>query len=123
MISRYPQNGFVSSDTNAFLAAARWVEGVLSGPLATSLAVIAIASLGFLLLSGRVDVKRGAVVILGCFVLFGASAIAHGLRDLAASAEFQRPPLRATVAIVPVEPNAVVRGEPVDPYAGASVRR
>jgi len=63
--------------------AVRWVEGTLLGTIATVVAVIAIASVGFMMLSGRIDWRRGAVVILGCFILFGAATIAAGIRQAA----------------------------------------
>jgi len=38
-------------------------------------AVIAVASVGFLMLTGRINWRYGAVVILGCFILFGAAMV------------------------------------------------
>ena len=53
------------------------------GTVATVAAVIAIASVGFMMLTGRINWRHGATVILGCFVLFGASAIVAGIRQMA----------------------------------------
>ena len=39
-------------------SASEWTQGVLSGSLATSLCVIAVAILGLLLLSGRLRARR-----------------------------------------------------------------
>jgi type IV secretion system protein VirB2 len=47
--------------------------------MATSVAVIAIVGIGFGMLSGRIDLRRGATVIIGGFILFGASSIVAGL--------------------------------------------
>jgi len=60
-------------------AALYWLQSVLLGPIATTIAVIAVASLGFLMLSGRVDIRRAAQVAVGCFIIFGASTIAQGI--------------------------------------------
>ncbi len=62
------------------IGALNWLQGTLLGTVATVAAVIAIASVGFMMLTGRIDWRRGAVVILGCFVLFGAASIVAGIR-------------------------------------------
>jgi type IV secretion system protein VirB2 len=46
-------------------------------------AVIAVAVVGFMMLTGRINWRHGAVVILGCFVLFGAASIVAGIRSAA----------------------------------------
>ncbi len=38
---------------------------------------IALAGIGFVMLAGRVDLRRGATVILGCFILFAAPSMAN----------------------------------------------
>jgi type IV secretion system protein VirB2 len=63
--------------------AMRWMQGTLLGTAATVVAVIAIASVGFLMLTGRINWRHGAVVILGCFVLFGAASIVAGIQSAA----------------------------------------
>jgi type IV secretion system protein VirB2 len=57
-----------------------WLQGTLMGTVATTVAVIAIAMVGFMMLTGRMDWRRGAIVILGCFILFGAASIVAGIR-------------------------------------------
>lgn len=113
--------------TNVLLAAARWVEALLLGPLATSVAVIAIASVGLLMLTGRVNVRRGLTVILGCFILFGAGAIAQGLRGGVAlvASDVPAPPLPAQEpqALEPLLAAPAPAQSPSDPYAGAALRR
>lgn len=114
-------------EANVFLTAVRWVEAVLMGPLATSLAVVAVASIGLLMLSGRVNVRRGAAVIIGCFILFGAAGIAHGLRGVTTSfAGTPGPQPAPAPPALPVEllsPPANEAPASSDPYAGASIRR
>lgn len=61
-----------------------WLQGTLLGTVATVVAVIAVASVGFMMLTGRINWRHGAVVILGCFILFGAASIVSGIRAAAA---------------------------------------
>ncbi len=54
--------------TNALL----WMQSILLGPIATTLAVMAIAGVGFMMLTGRMNWRYGATVIIGVFIIFGA---------------------------------------------------
>lgn len=65
------------------VSAVNWLQGTLLGTVATVVAVIAVACVGFLMLTGRVDWRRGAIVIVGCFILFGAVSIVAGIRSTA----------------------------------------
>lgn len=107
--------------STALVAAVQWLEGTLLGTIATTVAVLSVASIGFMALSGRVDLKRAATVILGCFVLFGASGIAAGLEGLARNADSSgaaQPPRSADVSPLARPPGP----QPgYDPYAGAAV--
>jgi type IV secretion system protein VirB2 len=79
-------NAQVSSDpagSSPLIAALSWVQGTLLGNLATTAAVIAVAAVGFLMLTGRIDWRRGLTVVIGCFILFGAVSIVAGIRTLA----------------------------------------
>ncbi len=69
--------------SSPLIAALSWVQGTLLGNVATSAAVIAVAAVGFLMLAGRIEWRRGLTVIVGCFVIFGAVAIVAGIRSLA----------------------------------------
>jgi type IV secretion system protein VirB2 len=69
--------------SNVILNAVTWLQGTLLGNVATALAVIAVGATGLLMLTGRIDWRRGATVILGCFILFGAGAIVAGIRSVA----------------------------------------
>lgn len=53
------------------------------GTVATVVAVIAIASVGLLMLTGRINWRHGGVVILGCSILFGAASIVAGIQSAA----------------------------------------
>lgn len=68
------------------LAAVMWVQGTLLGNVATAAAVIAVAVTGFMMLTGRLEWRRGITVILGCFIIFGAAAIVAGIQAAARGA-------------------------------------
>src|SRR4051794_2600811 len=69
--------------SSPLIAALDWVQGTLLGNLATSAAVIAVAVVGFLMLTGRMDWRRGLTVVVGCFIIFGAVSIVAGIRSMA----------------------------------------
>lgn len=70
------------------IGALHWVQGTLLGTVATVIAVVAIAAVGFMMLTGRLNWRYGATVILGCFVLFGAASIVAGIQSAAASSGY-----------------------------------
>jgi type IV secretion system protein VirB2 len=78
--------GFDPPGSNVILNAVDWLQGTLLGNVATAVAVIAVASVGYMMLTGRMNWRHGASVILGCFILFGAAAIVAGIRSVAAGA-------------------------------------
>ena len=63
--------------------ALQWLQGTLLGNVATAVAVIAVAMVGFMMLTGRMNWRFGATVIIGCFILFGAGAIVTGIQSAA----------------------------------------
>ena len=65
------------------LGAVNWLQGTLLGNVATALAVLAVGATGLMMLTGRIDWRRGATVILGCFIVFGAAAIVAGIQSAA----------------------------------------
>src|SRR5262249_33483702 len=44
-----------------------WLQGTLLGTVATVAAVIAVAGVGFMTLTGRMSWRHAATVVLGCF--------------------------------------------------------
>jgi len=66
------------------VAALAWLQGTLLGNVATAVAVMAVAAVGFMMLTGRMNWRFGATVIIGCFILFGAGAIVSGIQSAAA---------------------------------------
>lgn len=69
--------------SGVIVGAVDWLQGTLMGTVATTAAVIAVAVVGFMMLTGRVNWRHGAMVILGCFILFGAASIVAGIRAAA----------------------------------------
>jgi type IV secretory pathway VirB2 component (pilin) len=70
--------------SGVIIGAVNWLQGTLLGTVATVAAVIAVAAVGFMMLTGRINWRHGAVVVLGCFILFGAASIVAGIRSAAA---------------------------------------
>ncbi|XAP76916.1 TrbC/VirB2 family protein [Citromicrobium bathyomarinum] len=60
-----------------------WLQGTLLGSVATAVAVMAVAAVGFMMLTGRMNWRFGATVIIGVFILFGAASIVAGIQAAA----------------------------------------
>ena len=116
------QQSSLSTQSNAspIASALEWINGVLLGPVAVSLCVIAVAFVGFQMLTGRWPLRLGFRVILGCFLLLGAPTIAAGLMG---TFEDQRPPTVVVAPEAPAAPRGDLEPAEYDPYAGASLRR
>jgi type IV secretion system protein VirB2 len=83
-VAAYAQGSLADpAGSGVIVSAVRWLEGTLLGTIATVVAVIAVASVGFLMLTGRINWRYGATVILGCFILFGAASIVAGIQSTA----------------------------------------
>ena len=61
-----------------------WLQNTMLGSVATAVAVMAVAAVGFMMLTGRMNWRFGATVIIGCFILFGAASIVAGIQSAAA---------------------------------------
>lgn len=104
----------------ALTSAAAWLDLVLTGPFITGLAVIAVAWFGLSLLGGRGSIRRGGLVLVGCFVLFGAPAMAQALIRLAQGVGEDK--AIETMEPTNAEPDSPAPSPPAyDPYAGASL--
>lgn len=92
------------------------------GTVATSVAVICIAGVGYQFLTGRIPTRRAATVILGCFILFGAGSIAAALAALGDAqpvtreVEPEAPP--PPIVTAPPHPPSREAPNPFDPYGG-----
>jgi len=111
------------------VAAVEWLEQTVLGTIATTIAVVAVAGVGMRMLTGRLEIRRGIVVIVGCFFLFGASSIVAGLQSAVAGDTDAEAVASARVeetsplpAVLPI-PGPSVPQQPghYDPYAGAAV--
>lgn len=98
-----------------------WLQNTMLGTVATTIAVIAVASVGLMMLTGRLHIRRGLTVLVGCFLLLGSPAIAAGIRSFLAGGDAPAisyappaPPPPAYARPAPPPANA-------DPYAGASL--
>ena len=69
--------------SGAITGALGWIQGTLLGSVATAVAVIAVACVGLMMLTGRMNWRFGATVVIGLFILFGAGAIVGGIRTVA----------------------------------------
>ncbi|SMQ69855.1 type IV secretion system protein VirB2 [Altererythrobacter xiamenensis] len=65
------------------VSALAWLQGTLLGTVATTIAVMAVAAIGFMMLTGRMNWRFGATVIVGVFILFGATTIVAGIQSAA----------------------------------------
>jgi type IV secretory pathway VirB2 component (pilin) len=101
-------------------AAAMWLEMLLTGRLATIVAVIAVGFLGYGMMAGRLSARRAAEVVLGCFIVFGAPVIAHGLLAAVEAPLAGPAPLPAPMP-APAMPSPAGGGptnvNPFDPYS------
>ncbi len=64
-------------------SALMWMQNTLLGTVATTVAVMAVAACGFMMLTGRMNWRFGASVIIGCFIIFGAASIVGGIQSAA----------------------------------------
>ncbi|KLE34664.1 TrbC/VirB2 family protein [Aurantiacibacter luteus] len=60
-----------------------WMRDTMLGTVATTVAVMAVAAVGFMMLTGRVNWRFGATVIIGVFIIFGAASIVAGIQGAA----------------------------------------
>ncbi|MFC0590403.1 TrbC/VirB2 family protein [Novosphingobium aquiterrae] len=108
-------------NAGALAVASNWVAGLLTGTAGTTFAILAVAGIGLAMLQGRVAVCDGFRVVAGCFILFGAPAIA---RELLGLASWNAGPAVFEVEVAPSPPPISLPSPPQrnrDPYAGASV--
>lgn len=90
-------------------------------------AILAVAAVGFMMITGRMAWRSGARTVAGCFVLFGAPTIAEGLQASLASesAVLYEPPrsLRAELSEAADlrVPKQTTSPGGYDPYAGSSL--
>ena len=110
--------------SSTLVSAVDWLQATVLGTLATTIAVVAVAVIGMMMLAGRLPVRRGLTVLVGCFILFGASSIAAGIQGIARGAgeATSLPPQSQPVSAPPLSTAPTPKMPPgYDPYAGAAV--
>ena len=98
-------------------SAAEWLQDFLLGAPATSIAMLAVAWVGLQMLDGRISVRRGVEIILGCFILFSAPALIAGMRG--STNEPVMPQFEPSSLPSPTPVRS--KTPPYDPYAGAAI--
>ena len=105
-------------EQSALAQPAIWLAETATGQLALIVATIAVASVGFTMLDGRLDWRRGVRVLLGCFLLFGATSISAAFlqfgQNAPALAESSSTSSEETVTALPKQVD--------DPWAAASLK-
>lgn len=104
--------------SNALVSATSWFQTLLLGPVATIVAIMAVAVFGLFLFQGRLDWRGGLRTLFGCFLIFGAPAIAAGLLNVSSAPSFVPAEAAHESEVVPPPPRPP---EIYDPYAGAAV--
>ena len=110
-------------ESNAIPGALHWIEGALTGSLASAVAIIAIACFGLMLMSGRISKSRGVQLVLGCFIVFGSGPIAQGIVSSIVKAEHGSgsQPITRAPPFLQSAPATVAIPDSYDPYAGAAL--
>lgn len=117
------QSLFEAGGGTPMVESARWVEGVMLGEIALGVCVIAVALFGTLMLTGRLPLREGMRVVIGCFVLLGAPVIAAGF-VVGGGSE-----VRIEPSVQPSNNGSIDTARPplpaadYDPYAGASLNQ
>lgn len=112
-------SSLINPDAAPIATSLQWIGAVVFDQIAVGLCVLAVAFVGYRMLIGRISLRTGLRVVLGCSVLLGAPVIATSFM----ASLNDRP---AAIAAVPDAPESSPRGEleraEYDPYAGASLR-
>ena len=74
------------SGSDVIADAVGWLTGTLLGNVATGIAILAVAIIAILLMTGRIEWGRAALVVIGIFILFGAATIVGGIRSITGTA-------------------------------------
>lgn len=115
-------SAFDAPATRPLAASLDWITATLQGDLAIGICVIAVAIVGMVMLTGRMPIRQGAHVILGCFILLGAPVVASGFSGIWQDSSGPGPALAAS------EPTVIYERDDLppatyNPYARASFRR
>lgn len=105
----------------AVLSASNWLSKAANGPIAIAIATICVALFGLSLLTGRLSLRQGGLIVVGAFVTFASPAIASALLGASSGFFLLDSPLDPAPQVTEQEPIDSQSPQFVDPYAGASV--
>jgi len=111
-----------SSTRQPFANSINWIADTLLGDVAITLCVLAIALVGFSMLTGRISIRRGGQVILGCFLLLGAPVIASSILGVMTPGQHSAHTPANTV-VYEAQPREELEPANNNPYTNASLRR
>lgn len=114
------QSLFEAGGVTPMAESARWIEGVMLGEIALGVCVIAVAFIGALMLTGRLPLREGMRIVVGCFVLLSAPVIAAGFFG-DGSGVVGPSSLSPPVSVQIDSPRPELPPTNFDPYAGASL--
>jgi type IV secretion system protein VirB2 len=63
----------------AIAGSVNWIEDIILGSVAISIATIAVAFLGMAMLNGRLDTRLAVRTAVGAFLIFGSAGVAKGI--------------------------------------------
>lgn len=105
-----------NAEPGALTSAGDWVAGLLQGQLALTAAILAVAVVGLLMLTGQTDWRGAIKTTLGIAIVFGAPSLAAGLLNLPETES-----VSALTSPPPTPPPTSMPATMADPYAGASL--
>lgn len=110
---------FEPSTTSPMASSVSWINSVLFGEIALVFCVLAVAFLGALMLTGRLPLRGGLRVLLGCFVLLCAPVVVSGFM---AGSNYGIVHPEAPLVAEPREADQArdLQRSDYDPYAGVS---
>lgn len=103
------------------LQSVHWIERVMLGEIALGVCGLAVAFIGALMLTGRLPLRNGSRIVVGCFVLLSAPEIAAGIMGAGEDIVVASTP-PPSVGLQAADLRPVVTPANFDPYAGASLR-
>lgn len=106
--------------SSAMSAAVAWTVETASGSVFTAAATLGIAGIGFAALQGRLQIRRAAIVCLGCFLVLGSNIGWAWLR--ASVMDQQELAVLEPSPVLSVAEDRAPQTDSYDAQAGASVR-
>lgn len=99
-----------------------WIGDTLLGEVAITLCVLAVAFVGFSMLTGHISIRRGGQVIIGCFILLGAPVIAASILGVMTPSQHSAH-TPANIVVYEAQPREELELASNNPYTNATLRR